>query len=245
MRATSFLVVLTIGVQQAAAQATTSTSTNSTSHTETVHTTYTPERVDAFGTRLTARIGSGPLLYDKTITGPLSDPAAQAAIQQARDQLSAAAAPATLSFSGPNLVSSTVTRVLTKQETVFNKLQMTTDVATITTFGPATIRIGELGLCSGLTGTAPTRIPTGCTAGTPFAVAAGTMNVNTNTNTQIDYFQTIYTIDFFGTLNVYELVGTVPGTPPATPAPPSLILASIGVACAGLWRLKRKLATPR
>ena len=150
MRAIIFLPVLTIGFQEARAQGTPTTFTNSTSHTQTLHTTSNTSRFDAFSTRLTARIGSDPVVYDHTFTGELSDPPVQAAIQQAKNQLSASVAPNLLVFSGPNLLNTSTTRAGSIQKTLFNGAQTTTDIATITTLGPATIRTGDLGLCSAL-----------------------------------------------------------------------------------------------
>ena len=74
-------------------QTTNNTLTTSTSRTQTLHTTNNNGAdVNNYLTRLTARIGSGPLLYDQTFAAQLSDATVQAAIQQARTQLTNAGA---------------------------------------------------------------------------------------------------------------------------------------------------------
>ena len=71
-------------------------------------------------------------------------------------------------------------------------------------------------------------------------VLAGGQNVNINTNTQSDIFQTVTTTSTFLTSQTYELNGTAPTSPPATPAPPSLWLALGGIAASGIYYMKRK-----
>ena len=191
-------------------------------------------------TRLTARIGSGPLLYDQTFNVQFSDATVQAAIQQARTQLTNAGA---VSISGPNQQSNVKTLTGTSQSTVVNSTQTTNDVGVETAVGStalSTILIGDRGLCTGLTGTAPQRLPTGCPGGTPFTVIIGTINLNGNTNTQSDIFQTVTTTNTFQIVQTYELNGTTAPAPPVTPAPPSFWLALTGAAAAGLWSLKWK-----
>jgi hypothetical protein len=212
------------------------TVTTSSSRTQTFHTTNTTAEVDNFVTRLTARIGSGPLLYDQTFNVQLSDPTVQAAIQQARIQLANAGA---ISINGPNQTTNVKTLTGTSQSTVVNSTQITTDIGVENTLGPGTILIGDRGLCTGLTGTAPTRLPTGCPGGTSFIVVAGTANINANTNIQSDIFQTVTTTSTFQIAQTYELNGAT-GPLPATPAPPSVWLTLIGLAAAGATSLKRK-----
>jgi hypothetical protein len=98
---------------------------------------------------------------------------------------------------------------------------------------------GDLRLCTG-PAPAPNQMPIGCHGGTPFSVVAGSFNVNINTNTQSDIFQTVTTTSTYLTSQTYELNGTAPTSPPATPAPPSLWLALIGIAASGIYYMKRK-----
>ena len=121
-----------------------------------------------------------------------------------------------------------------------NSTQITIDVGIENSIGPSSILVGDRGLCTGLTGTAPARLPTGCPGGTPFNVLAGTSNINVNTNTQSDIFQTVTTTSTYQIAQTYELNGTAPTVPPATPVPPSLWLALTGVAAAGLFLLSKR-----
>ena len=213
------------------------TFSTSTSRTQTFQTTNKAVEVDNYLTRLTARIGSGPLLYDQTFNVQLSDPAVQAAILQARTILTNAGA---VSISGPNQQTNVKTPTGTSQSTVVNSTQTTQDVGTEPVIGPGTALIGDRGLCTGLTGTAPTRLPTGCPGGTPFTVVVGTVNVNINTNTQSDIFQTVTTTSTFQIAQTYELNGAAQTLPPGTPVPPTFWLALTGLAGAGAYSLKRK-----
>jgi hypothetical protein len=212
------------------------TTTTSTSRTQTLHTTNNAVEVDNFLTRLTARIGNGALLYDQTFNVQLSDPTVQTAIQQARAQLTNAGA---VSISGPNQQANVKTLTGTNQSTVVNSTQTTQDTVIETSIGPGTILIGNLGLCSGLPGTGLR--PTGCPGGTPFNVLAGTSNLNFNTNTQSDIFQTVTTTSTYQIAQTYELVGTAQA-PPATPLPPSIWFALTGLAAAGLYLMRRRFA---
>ena len=212
------------------------TATTSTSRTQTLHTTNNVgSDVNNYLTRLTARIGGGPLLYDQTFNVQLSDATVQAAIQQARTQLTNAGA---VSISGPNLLTNARTLTGTSQSTVVSSTQTTQDIGSEFSVGPGTILIGDRGLCTGLTGTAPTRLPTGCPGGTPSTVVVGMQNLNLNTNTQSDIFQTVTTTSIYQITQTYELNGTAPAVPPATQVPPSLWLALTGVAAAGLSTIR-------
>ena len=120
-----------------------------------------------------------------------------------------------------------------------NSTQITIDVGIENSIGPSSILVGDRGLCTGLTGTAPARLPTGCPGGTPFNVLAGTSNINVNTNTQSDIFQTVTTTSTFQIAQTYELNGAAQ-TLPGTPVPPTFWLALTGLAGAGAYSLKRK-----
>ena len=219
------------------------TFTTSTSRTQTFHTTNSAAEVDSYLTRLTARIGSGPALYDQTFAVQLSDATVQTAIQQARTQLTNAGA---ISISGPNQQANLKTLTGTSQATVVNSTQTTSDVGTETTVGPGTILIGDRGLCTGLTGSAPTRLPTGCpsSGGTVFTIVGGNQNINANTNTQSDIFQTVTTTNTYQITQTYELNGTAAPFPPATPVPPSFWLALTGVAAAGVSSMRWRRRNP-
>ena len=214
------------------AQSATSTSTTSTSRTQTLRTTNVAAEVNNYLTRITARFGSGPLLYDQSFNVQLSDPTVQAAIQQARNQLTGA-----VSISGPTQVSNVRSLTGTRTSTVVNNSVNTLSVQTVFAIGPGTQLTGDLGLCTGPA--VADQVPSGCPGGTPFVVVAGSTNVNINTNTQSDIFQTVTTTSTFLTSQTYELNGTAAPSPPATPAPPSLWLAICGIAASGVYYMKR------
>ena len=79
--------------------ANTTTFTNSTR--TIVNTTNKTEQVATFLTRLTARLDGGALVYDQSFPAAFSDSTVQAAITQARQALTTAAAPATPTITGP------------------------------------------------------------------------------------------------------------------------------------------------
>src|SRR6202171_4623667 len=149
MRALSICFTLSLLLSAPAAWAqSTTTFTNSISHTQTFHNTNASVEVDNYLTRITARIGSGPLLFDQTFNVQLSDPTVQAAIQQARTQLTNAGG---LCVTAPNQISNVKTPTGTMQNTVVNNTQVMSDIATFMTIGgPAAIMIGDLGLFQAL-----------------------------------------------------------------------------------------------
>ena len=222
-------------VPAAWAQNATFTNTVSNSRTQTLHTTNVAAEVNNYITRITARFGSGALLYDQSFNAQVSDPSVQAAIQQARNQLTGAAV-----IAGPNQLSSGRSLTGTSTSSVVNNTVTTITAQSALVIGPGTQLTGDLGLC---TGPVPTsnQMPTGCSGGTPtpFTVLSGSANVNINTNTQSDIFQTVTTTSTFLTSQTYELNGTAAPSPPATPAPPSLWLALCGIAGSGIYYMKR------
>ena len=198
----------------------TDTFTASTSSTKTLHPTNATAEVNLYSTRITARVGAGPLLFDQTLSVPFTDASVQTAIQQARTQLTNAGA---TSFTGPTQQSNARTLSGTSQSTVVNSTQTTITPNTEVTFGPADILIGNRD-----------------TGGTPYHLVPSETNYNTNTNTQSDIFQTITTTSNYLTSQTYELNGTAAPAPPATPVPPSFWLALTGGAAVGLSAINKR-----
>ena len=219
------------------------TNTTSTSRTQTLHTTSATAEVNHYLTRLTARVGVGPLLYDQSFNAQLADPSVQAAIQQARALLAGAGAN---SISGPNQQSGGRVLTGTSQATVVTRTDTTQAIGVQLVVGPGIQLTGDRGLCTGLTTVAPSDgsgvVPSGCPGGTPFTVLNGNQNINTNLNTQSDIFQTVTTTSAFLTSQTYELNGTAAPAPPATPAPPSFWLSLAGLAATGLFAFSRRSA---
>jgi hypothetical protein len=81
-----------IAMAQVWAQTGSFTLTTSHSSTQTIENTAVSVRADNFSTRITARVGMGPLLYDQTLPLPFSDPAVQALVTAAQNTLIGAGA---------------------------------------------------------------------------------------------------------------------------------------------------------
>lgn len=206
--------------------ATNDTITTSTSSSQFIHTTNNAADVNTYRTRLTARIGNGSLLYDQTFNVQLSDATVQAAIQQARNQLTNAGA---VSIAGPTQQSNLRTLTGTSQTTVEDSRTATETITLEDTVGPGTIIIGDRDR-----------------GGTAFQVLVGTANLNINTHTQTDIFQTVTTTSTYQVAQTYELKGLAQPAPPPTPtpAPPSFWLALTGLAAAGYSSYKKKRRKP-
>ncbi|HYL77553.1 MAG TPA: hypothetical protein VEU96_25290 [Bryobacteraceae bacterium] len=220
------------------------TSSTSQAEVDTFNTTNVTQRVDTFSTEIRARIGNGPFLYDQTFNVAFSDPTVQNAITAARNVLTGAGG---VTITGPTQISSNTSQINTQTNTVQTNKQTTSVVVGTKMFvGPVTVTTGNLGICTAFTfdSGAPTYAnPTGCSLpGTPFPVAPGGIDFDTRTLTQATVSQTVTTTNTFLTTQVYELDA---GQPPATPAPPSLILTLTGLATAGLFAAKRKFALRR
>jgi len=121
------------------------------------HTRVDLPNAEAFSTRV-AVVVDGVVVLDQTVAGPASSPAAQAALSQAAAPLAGAC-----SVAGPFTSTADTVGPAVHVGDVFTG--STQDMTATTTFGPATILIG------------PDQSIT-------FFVAAGTLNVNTNTHTE-------------------------------------------------------------
>ena len=200
---------------------TTTTTTTSTTSGTTFTDQFQTERVDTFLTRITARINGGVTVYDQSFNVAFGQPAVTAAIAAAQAALNAAVEPDP-TIVGPTLISSTELLIDTDTDLVSQLLNhIETSVTTTTTFGPATILVGE-------------------DQSVPFIVDAGTLNINTNTHTQSFFDRLFLTTDTYLTSQTYELVG-YPQQVAAVPEPGTLGLIGLGLAGMALWRRRRTL----
>lgn len=172
--------------------------------------TITVQRVGLFETRIIGRLTGGTPLFDQTVNAAFGSAPVQTALAAARLAITAGGGPGVVVISDPVLVSRTVSSA-TSTASVFTLAGTSQTVTTATTFGPATITIGDRRSCGGVTTALPssTRPICGTPGGTSFTVAAGATNVNTNT-------QTDYTVSEARTDTItetmretYELTGTV------------------------------------
>ena len=117
--------------------------TTTTTSTET-HTTITPQlatlRYDDYETRVTARMGAGPVLYDQTFPLRFSDPSVQAAVAAATAALQGAGA---VTIQGPTLISSQTTYLGTTSTFQDTLIRSTQRVFTTTFTGPLCIGVGN------------------------------------------------------------------------------------------------------
>jgi hypothetical protein len=209
---------------------------------DTYNTTSVTQQVNTFQTELKARMQGGAYLYDQTFNVAFSDPSITAAIAQAKSVLTAAGA---VSFSGPTLVSSNQSTTSNTVTVQTGQTAQTPNVTVSTYIGPLTIQIGNFGTCTGLTaGPGGSVVPTGCTGGTntSLTIAPGSEDIDTLVIEPVTINQTATTTNTTLTSQVYELDGiAAAGSPPATPAPPSVILAFLGLACLGLYAVRHRL----
>jgi hypothetical protein len=168
----------------------TTTTTTSTTHHDT-HTRVDLTPVDAYETRVVAEAG-GAVVFERAFGAAPGAPAVVAAVGEARSALVAGGA---CSISGPVEEGAGSAAADAQVDEEFDHEE--TSVTTTTTFGPATILIGE-------------------DQSQVFFVAPGTTNVNVNTHTESFYdqlFQNTVTQEV-----TYRLTGAPCGVPPPDPA---------------------------
>ena len=213
--------------------------TSTSTYSQTVHVSRSEQQVEIHSTRIVGRVGGGPNVYDKTFNLPLGAPEVQATLAGAKTQMKSTEA---LTFQDTvNTLTDVSSRVITEQTNAIRTIGRTRRE----TMGPATINVGALGSeaspCVGYTGGLPLTngglspddgflfkftmplVPNGCPIeGTPFAVPAGVLNVDTLIHIHTDVYQTSTTVRTTRSSSTYELIGTP--VPAASPDAPSLLV---------------------
>jgi len=190
------------------------TSTRTINHITTANVT---QEASTFLVELKARMQGGAYLSDQTYNVAFADPAVQAAVTQAKSLLTSAGA---VSFTGPTQLSNTPVhqqRHEHRSERYRNQC---------------------LGRHEQLH-----RAPDHHDRRQPepvFYLARGPGRYRHGDHFDVYITQTVTTTNTTLTSQVYELDGVPARIPPATPAPPSLLLALTGIAASGLYALRRR-----
>ncbi len=195
------------------------------SYSQTVHVSRREQQVEIHLTRITSRVNNGPYLYDKTFNLPLGAPEVQEALAATKTRMKANES---LTFQDTvNTLSDVSSQVLTEQTNAIQTIGRTRRE----TIGSAIIIVGALASeaspCAAYTGGLPVAngglspddgflfkftlplTPTGCPLeGTPFAIPAGVLHVDTLLHIHTDVYQTSTTIRTTRSSSTYEIVGT-------------------------------------
>lgn len=189
------------------------TNTVSTSQTDTIifnAPTIIVQRVGLFETRIIGRLAGGVALFDQTFNDAFGSATVLNGLAAARAAITTAGGPGIVIISDPVLISRTVSST-TSSASIFSLAGSSDTVTSTSTFGPATITIGDRRSCGAAVAALPdgTRPACGAPGGQSFDVAPGTVNVNTNTQTEyrVDEARTDTITET--TRETYELTGTV------------------------------------
>jgi hypothetical protein len=170
--------------------------------------TTTTININRFSTQIIGRIGGGRPLFDQTFAFPFSHPTSQAGVTAARAAITTAGGPGVIIGSPVRTASSSNTT--TSSSTTYSLASTTQDESeTIITFGPESIRIGQLTVCnvSSLpSSTAPT-----CSAGnsTIYNIPDQGTNFNTIRKTIFNIDQLTTTTNTTTQFEQYTITGTV------------------------------------
>jgi hypothetical protein len=208
---------------------TTFVTTNSTTATITYADTAVTDTVDDYSTTLLALV-NGSQVSSVTLLAPYSDPTVAAAIATADGILTGDGA----TFGSPSLLSSTSvlqSSIITPPSESFTcETVPSTDftggiVTEATTFGPATITVGDCNQDS-------------------FFILAGQTDINVNTDNLYTIPVETVTTDTYLDSATYEIAGTTEVAPGVTPEPASveLVLSGLGAIACGLRKRVRNTA---
>lgn len=172
--------------------------------------TIDAQQIDLFETRIIGRLGGGSPLFDQAYNAAFGSPTVDAGVAAARLAITSTGAPGLIIVSDPVLTSRTVSTA-TSSSSIFTLAESNDTVTTVSTFGPATVTIGNAASCGTAIAALPggTRPACGSPDGTEFTVDPGTVNINTITHTE--YFIDEARIDTVTqiTRETWELTGTV------------------------------------
>jgi hypothetical protein len=206
--------------------------------TQVIQTTFATNNLNTYLTTITAELAGGAFLFDQSFNLPFSDPTVQAAILQAQGLLTNAGA---LSFTGPILGANTQSQSTAVNTVVTSSItdKTTPAVGTATTFGPARILIGDLGLCQGVQSTPPppfndyvtlSLFPFCCPAGVQFFVLPGQLVINAFVTHETDITQLTTTTNTTLTSQTYNLTGNLgPLAPVPEPGTFGLLGCALGL----------------
>jgi len=203
---------------------------------DTYNTTSVSQQANTYQVELKARMSGGSTyVFDQTYNVAFTDPTVQAAITQAKNLLTGAGA---LSFTGPTQLSSTQSTSSAVNTVQSGKVAGTASTGVTEYVGPATVHIGDNGICQSYSPTL-----TGCSSAfNLFTLQPGQMDFDALTVSPYTISQTATTTNTTLTSQVYEIDGA---PAPATPAPPPLLLALMGIAACGLFVFRKRMLRGR
>jgi uncharacterized repeat protein (TIGR01451 family) len=184
------------------AGADTTTYTTSTAEYNTTNTTTVNQQVDEYSTELIAKMPGGTVLFDQTFSAAYSNPAVQAAVARAAEDLTRAGA---ASYTGPAETSFLQTLVNSSSVTVPNSTNARISTTTTEYIGPQTLVVGNFGVVQGYTpfltnwNGNPTYV----------SILTGGVDFDTFVFSLVDIYQTTTNTDTYLNKSVYEMMGTV------------------------------------
>lgn len=170
--------------------------------------TVTVINIANFTTQIIGKLAGGVALYDQTFAFAFTDPITQAGVTAARLAITTAGGPGVIIGAPVLTASSTNTNAVSN--TIYSLAGTASSPQTLITFGPATIQIGQLTVCSGIGALpGPGRPTCGPGAPTPYAVGDNETNYNTVTTTNYTVDQNTQTTNTTTLFEQYTITGVV------------------------------------